>query len=41
MKDVVNGRLVLGERKEIQEVKNAYVAYEQISKINPYSLDDL
>lgn len=41
VKDVVNGRLVLGERKEIQEVKNAYVAYEQISKINPYSLDDL
>lgn len=41
VKDVVDGHLVLGERKEIQEVKNAYMAYEQISKIDPYSLDDL
>ena len=41
VRDVIDGRLVLGEQKEIQEVKNAYEAYEQISKINPYSIDDL
>mgnify|MGYP003292090118 CR=1 FL=1 len=27
--------------KEIQEVKNAYEAYEQIDKVNPYSVEDL
>lgn len=32
---------VLGEQKEIQEVKNAYAAYEKFSEINPYSLQDL
>ena len=26
VRDVINGRLVLGEQKEIQEVKNAYAA---------------
>ncbi len=40
-KDVINGRLVLGPEQEIQEVKNAYRAYEMIGKINPYSVDDL
>ena len=38
VRDVINGKLVLGEQKEIQEVKNAYVAYERISDINPYSI---
>ena len=28
VRDVINGRLVLGEQKEIQEVKNIAVAYE-------------
>lgn len=41
VRDVINGRIVLGDMQEIQEVKNAYLAYEQIEKINPYSLDDL
>ena len=41
VRDVIDGRLVLGEQKEIQEVKNAYEAYEQINRINPYSIDDL
>lgn len=41
VRDVINGKLVLGEQKEIQEVKNAYAAYEQISEINPYSIKDL
>ena len=33
--------MVLGEQKEIQEVKNAYAAYEKLPEINPYSLKDL
>ena len=41
VKDVIDGKLVLGEQREIQEVKNAYNAYENISNINPYSLEDL
>lgn len=41
VKDVINGKIVLGEQKEIQEVKNAYVAYEKVSEINPYSIKDL
>ena len=40
VRDVINGRTVIGERKEIQEVKNAYVAYEQIGKFDIYSLED-
>ena len=30
VRDVINGRLVLGEQKEIQEVKNAYMAYGEV-----------
>lgn len=41
VRDVINGKLVLGEQKEIQEVKNAYAAYERISDINPYSIKKL
>ena len=41
VEDVINGKMVIGEQKDIQEVKNAYEAYEQIDKINPYSVDDL
>ena len=41
VRDVINGHLVLGDQKEIQEVKNAYEAYEHISDINPFSLADL
>ena len=41
VRDVINGRTVLGEQKEIQEVKNAYAAYERLSEINPYSIHDL
>lgn len=33
VRDVINGKVVLGEQKEIQEVKNAYAAYEHLSKI--------
>ena len=41
VRDVINGKLVLGEQKEIQEVKNAYDAYEKILDLDPYSIDDL
>ena len=41
VEDVINGKMVIGEQKDIQEVKNAYKAYEQIDKMNPYSVDDL
>lgn len=41
VKDVINGKLVLGPQKEIQEVKNAYNAYELIKEFNPYSQIDL
>ena len=41
VRDVIAGHLVLGEQKEIQEVKNAYAAYEQLMALNPYSIDEL
>ena len=41
VRDVIDGRMVLGAEKEIQEVKNAYAAYEEISHIDPYSLSEL
>lgn len=34
VRDVINGKMVLGEQKEIQEVKNAYDAYEHILEID-------
>lgn len=41
VRDVINGKIVLGEQKEIQEVKNAYAAYEKVSKIDPYNIKNL
>lgn len=41
VRDVINGRAVLGEQKEIQEVKNAYAAYERLSQIEPYNIRHL
>lgn len=41
VRDVINGKLVLGNQREIQEVKNAYAAYEHFSEIEPYSIDSL
>lgn len=40
VRDVINGKTVVGKQKEIQEVKNAYEAYEQIGKLDIYSLKD-
>lgn len=41
VRDVINGKAVLGEQKEIQEVKNAYTAYEYLVEINPYDIRHL
>ena len=41
VRDVIDGHVVLGNQKEIQEVKNAYNAYAELGKINPYSITDL
>ena len=41
VRDVINGKIVLGKQKEIQEVKNAFDAYERIKEIDPYDIDEL
>jgi len=41
VRDVINGKNVLGEKKEIQEVKNAYTAYEKLLQINPFDINEL
>jgi Fic family protein len=38
--DIVNGNRVLGKPSEIQEVKNAYQAYEHLLEYDPYSAGD-
>lgn len=39
--DVIEGKRVLAPPQDIREVKNAYEAYEELQKMDPYSLDDL
>ena len=39
--DVIDGRTVLGPPREIQEVKNAYDAYEQLPAVNPFLIEHL
>ena len=41
VKSVINGKTVIGPAKEIQEVKNAYQAYDMLGKFDPFSLRDL
>ncbi|WP_027407018.1 Fic family protein [Anaerovibrio sp. RM50] len=41
VRDVINGHMVIGDKTEIQEVKNAFAAYDEIGKINPGSIYDL
>ena len=41
VKNIIDGKKVLGSQKDIQEVKNAYNAYEMLRDINPYSISDL
>ncbi len=41
VRDVIGGKTVLGEQKEIQEVKNAYEAYERLLAIDPFNINEL
>ena len=41
VRNVINGRTVIGSEKEIQEVKNAILAYDMLGRFDPYSLRDL
>lgn len=41
VKDIIDGKLVIGPKNEIQEVQNAYNAYLKIKEVNPYSVNDL
>lgn len=38
---VIEGKRVFGPPKDIQEVKNAFEAYERMSALDPLSMDDL
>lgn len=39
--DVIDGKTVLGPPQDIREVKNAYDAYERVSALDPYSVNNL
>lgn len=41
VRDVITGKNVIGDKREIQEVKNAYEAYNKIEEFDPYSENDL
>lgn len=41
VKDIIDGKTVVGPQNEIKEVKNAYNAYKLMDNINPYSIKDL
>ena len=41
VKSVISGKTIIGPQKEIQEVKNAYQAYDMLGRFDPYSLEDL
>ena len=41
VKAVIDGRIVVEPEKEIQEVKNAYQAYDLLGRFDPFSLKDL
>jgi Fic family protein len=39
--DIINGKKIIGDAREIQEVKNTWAAYEKIGQYDPFSLDSL
>lgn len=41
VKDLINGKLVIGPQKDILEVQNAIKVYEHIQDIDPYAQKDL
>ena len=40
VRGVIDGKTVIGPVKEIQEVKNAYRAYYELGKFDPFSIDE-
>ena len=38
--DAINGRRIVGNPREIREVKNAYDAYERLLDLDPFSIED-
>ena len=41
VRDIIDGKTVIGKQDEIQEVKNAYEAYKLIKDVDQYSIKDL
>lgn len=41
VKNIIDGKVVIGPKNEIQEVQNAYKAYLKIKEVDPFSLNDL
>lgn len=41
VRDVIDGRTVAGDRREIMEVKGAYDAYSEIGRADPWRVDEL
>ena len=41
VRDVIAGKNVVGPEREIREVKNAYAAYDELLRLNPYKLEEL
>ena len=41
VRDIINGKVVIGSQRDILEVKNAIKVYDDIQKINPFSEKDL
>ena len=41
VRDVIDGKPVLGDARDVQEVKNAYVAYEMLPSLDPFRMEDL
>ena len=41
VRSVINGKTVIGPAKDIQEVKNAYKAYDLLGSFDPFSLKEL
>lgn len=41
VRDVIDGKPVLGDAKDVQEVKNAYAAYEMLPSFDPFRMEDL
>lgn len=41
VKDIINGKLVIGPKRDIVEVQNAIKCYDSILNINPFSIKEL